>query len=66
MAIKFSTEKKQKINNKIQKLTNSILQEKNKEQPNKTNMENRQNQINDKNKSNKRIKPNKRKKRKEQ
>ena len=46
MAIRFSTEKNQKINNKLQKLTNSILQEKNKEQPNKTNIENWQNQIN--------------------
>ena len=47
MAIKFSTEKNQKINNKLQKLTNSILQEKNKEQSNKINIENWQNQIND-------------------
>ena len=47
MAIKFSTEKKQKINKKLQKLTSSILQEKSKEQPNKTNIENWQNQIND-------------------
>ena len=47
MAIRFSTEKNQKINNKLQKLTNSILQEKNKDQPNKTNIENWQNQIND-------------------
>ena len=47
LAIKFSTEKNQKINNKLQKLTNSILQEKNKEQSNKINIENWQNQIND-------------------
>ena len=47
MAIKFSTEKKQKINNKLQKLTNSILQEKNEIEPNKINIENWQDQIND-------------------
>ena len=47
MAIKFSTEENQKINNKLQKLTNSILQKKNKVQPNKINIENWQNQIND-------------------
>ena len=47
LAIKFSTEKKQKINNKLQKLTNSILQEKNKTEPKKINIENWQNQIND-------------------
>ena len=46
MAIKFSTEKNQKINNKLQKLTNSILQEKNVIEPNKINIENWQNQIN--------------------
>ena len=45
LAIKFSTEKKQKINNKLEKLTNSILQEKNKTEPNKINIENWQNQI---------------------
>ena len=46
LAIKFSIEKKQKINNKLQKLTNSILQEKNVIEPNKINIENWQNQIN--------------------
>ena len=45
LAIKFSTEKKQKINNKLEKLTNSILQKKNKTEPNKINIENWQNQI---------------------
>ena len=41
------TEKNQKINNKLQKLTNNILEEKNKKEPNKMNIDNWQNQIND-------------------
>ena len=47
IAIKFLTEKNQKINNKLQKLTNNILEEKNKKEPNKMNIDNWQNQIND-------------------
>ena len=41
------TEKNQKINNKLQKLTNNILEEKNKKEPKKMNIDNWQNQIND-------------------
>ena len=47
IAIKFLTEKNQKINNKLQKLTNTILEEKNKKEPKKMNIDNWQNQIND-------------------
>ena len=47
IAIKFLTEKNQKINNKLQKLTNNILEEKNKKEPKKMNIDNWQNQIND-------------------
>ena len=47
LAIKFSTERNQQINNKLPKLTNNILQEKNKIEPNKINIENWKNQVND-------------------
>ena len=47
LAIQFSTFKNQKMNKKLQKLTQNILQEKIKTQPDKNKIQNWQNSIDD-------------------